>query len=59
MERDKLMKIIIAAVIGLIAVVVLAMQFLGGGAPKESDAADTAPLPATERQGGGRLAPDG
>jgi len=59
MERDKLIKIIIAAVIGLGAVIILAMQFLGGGPPKEGDAADAPPPAPTERQGSGRAAPGG
>lgn len=34
MERDKQIKLAVAGVIGLAAVVILAMNFLGGGKPK-------------------------
>lgn len=57
MERDKLIKIVVAAVIGVAAVVILAMNFLGGGPPKP---ATDEPVPeVTERSGSGRAAPGG
>lgn len=56
MERDKVIKLVVAAVIGLAAVVILAMNFLGGPTkPKRSG--DEAPIPPAERSGGGRSAP--
>ncbi|VAX36227.1 hypothetical protein MNBD_PLANCTO03-771 [hydrothermal vent metagenome] len=43
MERDKLIKIIVAAVIGLAAIVILAINFLGGGPPKPAETPVLAP----------------
>lgn len=57
MERDKAIKIGIAGVIGLVAIIILAMNFLGGSsAPKPAEDAPP-PKAADERGGGGRLAP--
>lgn len=56
MERDKAIKIGVASVLGLVAVIILAMNLFGGGAPKEAEDAPPPP-PADERSGGGRLAP--
>ena len=57
MERDKAIKIGVASVLGLVAVIILAMNLFGGsGAPKEADDAPPPP-PADERSGGGRMAP--
>lgn len=56
MEREKLIKIVIAAVIGLAAIVILAMNFLGG--PKGgAEVGDQPEIPPAERTGGGRMAP--
>ncbi len=58
MERDKLIKIIIAAVIGVAAIVLLAVNFLGG--PKQpANEEGAANIPPAERTGGGRLGPGG
>ena len=58
MERSKLIKIVVAAVIGVAAVVLIATNLLGGrGGPKEgAGAKDPTPAPA-ERSGGGRTMP--
>lgn len=57
MEREKAIKIGIASVLGLVAIIILAMNLFGGsGAPKPADDAPP-PLPADERSGGGRMAP--
>ncbi len=48
MERDKLIKIIVAAVIGVAAVIILAMNFLGGGPPKPVET-DSLPVDAPVR----------
>lgn len=56
MERDKVIKLSVAGVIGVVAVILLAWQFLGGGPPKEADDA-TPPPPPAERGGGGRALP--
>jgi|GEM_PF-2778597 len=57
MERDKAIKIGIASVLGLVAIIILAMNLFGGSSAPKSAAEDTPPPPADERSGGGRLAP--
>lgn len=58
MERDKTIKLGIAAVIGVAAVVVLAMQLLGGRPPKAAVVEDDSAMSeAEENLGGSRMAP--
>ncbi|MBK7403327.1 MAG: hypothetical protein IPJ41_01510 [Phycisphaerales bacterium] len=57
MERSKLIKIIVAAVIGIAAVAIIAMNLFGGHGAKEGAAAKQPPPPPAERSGGGRSAP--
>lgn len=59
MERDKLIKIIIAAVIGVAAIVLLAVNFLGGPKQPPTGEGATPEIPPAERTGGGRLGPGG
>jgi len=59
MERDKLIKLIVAGVIGLAAIVLLAVNFLGGP-PRRASESDAGPPPSpTERRGGGSATPEG
>lgn len=59
MDRSKLVKLVVAGVIGLAAVVVLAINVWGGGGrPKPVDNSATS-APAREVRGGPASAPEG
>lgn len=57
MEREKAIKIGVAAVIGLAAVIILVMTLTGGGptVPDVPEAVEETPVES--RDGGGRMAP--
>jgi hypothetical protein len=60
MEKDKLIKVIVAAVIGLAAVVSPRHAVPRRRPPKPSkEALDAPPTPPSERGGGARTAPGG
>lgn len=56
MERDKVIKLSVAVVIGLAAVIILALNFFGGG-PTKPKGVDKPPPPPAERSGSGRSVP--
>lgn len=61
MERDKVIKLSVAAVIGAIAVVLLAVQLFGGRRPKVNpiDLESVAQPEPGQELGGARTAPGG
>ena len=56
MERDQAIKVGVASLVLLVAVVLIAMNLMGKKTPKGT-AADQPPPPPTQRSGGGRMAP--